>query len=58
MFSKVKFGNQIDIRRLGFGPRHGAVQAQMNNAGGFQLRLMLAQCGDDMLPVYTGQSHI
>ena len=54
----VKVRNQIDIGCPGFATRHGPMQAQMNNSGGFQFQLMLAQPGDDMLSVHTGLSHI
>ena len=54
----VKVRNQIDIGCLGFGTRHGPMQAQMDDSGGFQFRLMLAQSGNDMLSIHTGLSHI
>src|SRR5262249_15330292 len=58
VFGGIEFGNQINIGSWVLGTRHGPVQAQMNNAGSLELWLMLAQRGDDMLPVHTRLSHI
>jgi len=51
---RVEFRNQVNVRRLAsFPARHGAVQAQMDNPGSFQLRFMLAQLGDDTISLHT-----
>src|ERR1035441_3585203 len=51
---RVEVRNQVNVRRRGsFPARHGAVQAQMDNPGRLQLRLMLAQLGDDTISVHT-----
>jgi len=54
MLLRVEFGDQIDIGTRGPGAAgERTVQAQMDNTGSLQLRLVLTQFCDHKIPVHT-----